>query len=125
MKQAFLAGIVLSLGSCQTQEQPIDLKISNITVIDIRNDQLIPSQTVLISRDHIVDVLPADEARTNAIQEVDGTGLFLMPGLWDNHVHFGGAEYVDENEQLLPLYLSMGVTSVRDAAGDISMDVLQ
>lgn len=48
-----------------------------------------------------------------------------MPGLWDNHVHFGGAEYIDENEQLLPLYLAFGVTTVRDAAGDISLDVLK
>lgn len=125
MKHTLLAGIALSLWSCQTQEQSIDLKISNVTVIDIQNDQLIPSQTVLISQDQILDVVDTDETNVKAIQEVDGTGLFIMPGLWDNHVHFGGAEYVDENEQLLPLYLSMGVTSVRDAAGDISMDVLQ
>jgi len=60
-----------------------------------------------------------------AIKEVDAKGKFLMPGLWDNHVHFGGAEYIDENEQLLRLYLAFGVTTVRDAAGDISLEVLK
>ena len=37
-----------------------------------------------------------------------------MPGLWDNHVHFGGGEaLIDENRRLLPLYIAHGVTAVR------------
>ena len=38
-----------------------------------------------------------------------------MPGLWDMHVHFGGgAELIEENKALLPLYVAYGVTTVRD-----------
>ena len=49
-----------------------------------------------------------------------------MPGLWDNHVHFGGGEaLIGENRNLLPLYLAHGVTTVRDAAGDLSPSVLE
>ena len=49
-----------------------------------------------------------------------------MPGLWDNHVHFGGGEaLIDENRNLLPLYLAHGITTVRDAAGDLSPSVLE
>ena len=49
-----------------------------------------------------------------------------MPGLWDNHVHFGGgAALIDENRNLLPLYLAHGITTVRDAAGDLSPSVLE
>ena len=41
-----------------------------------------------------------------------------MPGLWDMHVHFGGGpELVQENKDLLPIYVAYGVTSVRDCAG--------
>ena len=48
-----------------------------------------------------------------------------MPGLWDMHIHFGGGpELVEENKALLPLYVAYGITSVRDAAADISASVL-
>jgi len=48
-----------------------------------------------------------------------------MPGLWDTHVHFGGGPaLVEENKQLLGLYLAHGITTVRDCAGDLSDTVL-
>ena len=51
---------------------------------------------------------------------------FAMPGLWDNHVHFGGGDaLIDENRNLLPLYLAHGITAVRDATGDLSPSVLE
>jgi imidazolonepropionase-like amidohydrolase len=49
-----------------------------------------------------------------------------MPGLWDMHVHFGGGpELIEENKNLLPLYVAYGVTTVRDCAADISPSVLE
>ena len=47
-----------------------------------------------------------------------------MPGLWDNHIHFGGAGLEAENADLLPLFVLNGVTAVRDAAGDLAQTVL-
>lgn len=42
------------------------------------------------------------------------------------HAHFGGGEaLIDENRDLLPLYIAHGVTAVRDAAGDLSSSVLE
>lgn len=126
MKKSLLIGLSVLSFSCQKQIETYDLKISSVGIIDIQQNQIIPDQTILISDDRIIKVLATDEAGSfEGKQEIDGTDLFIMPGLWDNHVHFGGAEYIDENEQLLPLYLSLGVTSVRDAAGDISLDVLK
>lgn len=43
-------------------------------------------------------------------ERIDASGQFLMPGLWDNHVHVGGVDGV--------LHLAAGVTSVRDMAND-------
>ncbi len=104
----------------------MDLIILNATIVAVKSGSLVENQTVIISEGRILAV--GDESIKEvyeANQLVDAEGKFLMPGLWDNHVHFGGAEYVDENEKLLPLYLAFGVTSVRDAAGDISLDVLK
>lgn len=111
--------------SCQKKTK-VDLIIQNTSIIDVASGKVIPNQTVLIQGDSIFEL--GDYSIFEKYQSenlVNGQGKFLMPGLWDNHVHFGGAEYVDENEQLLPLYLAFGVTTVRDAAGDISLDVLK
>lgn len=104
----------------------VDLLIQNVIIVDIEGDSILRSQFVIIQSDSIFaigDKAFADQFKP--VQTINGEGKFLMPGLWDNHVHFGGAEYIDENEQLLPLYLAFGVTTVRDAAGDISLEVLK
>jgi predicted amidohydrolase YtcJ len=44
---------------------------------------------------------------------IDATGKFLIPGLWDMHVHLTKA-----GENTLPLFIANGVTSVRDMGGD-------
>jgi imidazolonepropionase-like amidohydrolase len=64
--------------------------------------------------------------RYSAKQSIDASGKFVMPGLWDMHVHFGGGqELIEENKALLPLYVAYGVTSVRDAAADLGDSVIR
>lgn len=47
---------------------------------------------------------------------IDGSNKYLIPGLWDSHVHF----YFDRQLALhMPeLFLSTGITSVRDTGGE-------
>src|SRR3546814_13971404 len=55
----------------------------------------------------------------------EGKGRYLIPGLWDMHVHFGGGpELIEENKALLPLYVANGITTIRDASGDLPYQVL-
>ena len=57
---------------------------------------------------------------------IDAENKYVMPGLWDMHVHFrGGDSLVKENKELLSLFLAYGVTTVKDAGGDISPAVLE
>jgi Amidohydrolase family len=44
---------------------------------------------------------------------VDGTGRFLIPGLWDMHVHVGSYE---DGVKVLPRFVGYGITGVRDMA---------
>ncbi|WP_296704907.1 amidohydrolase family protein [Algoriphagus sp.] len=111
--------------SCQSKKD-VSIFITNISIVDVKNGEIISDQFVAIQGDSILEV--GDQSLKVKYQSnftINGDGKFLLPGLWDNHVHFGGAEYIDENEQLLPLYLAFGVTTVRDAAGDISLEVLK
>lgn len=56
--------------------------------------------------------------------QIDGKGKYLMPGLWDMHIHLEGAELIEDNEALLPVFLAYGITTVRDCASDLGLQVL-
>jgi hypothetical protein len=51
---------------------------------------------------------------------VDGTGLYVIPGLWDMHVHayFGWASDFGD-QYVLPLFIANGITGVRDMGSDL------
>src|SRR5580700_9087934 len=51
---------------------------------------------------------------------VDGTGRYLIPGLWDMHVHSAfGDWFPGGRDIILPLFIANGVTGVRDMGGDV------
>jgi imidazolonepropionase-like amidohydrolase len=51
-----------------------------------------------------------------ADHEIDGTGMYLMPGFIDMHVHAGGAPKNADAEYAYKLWLGHGVTTVRGVA---------
>lgn len=58
-------------------------------------------------------------------ESMDLQGRYAMPGLWDNHVHFrGGTNLIAENQDLVGLFPKFGVTTVRDAGGDMTPAVM-
>ncbi|MBT8326766.1 MAG: amidohydrolase family protein [Bacteroidia bacterium] len=113
--------------------------ITNVTVVDVINQNLIPNQNVVITGENISDIhsyftkrmIPADAV------VIDGTGKYLMPGLTDAHIHFfqNGGLYTrpdaidlrkhisyqdeikysyDKMEETLHRYLQNGITNVVD-----------
>lgn len=87
-----------------------DLAIRGVTVIDVTDGALHAAQTVLVHDRRIVAVGPMDAVKVSAGAEVvDGKGRFLIPGLWDAHVHSAG-----NLNWHFPLFLAHGVTSVRN-----------
>lgn len=107
-------------------QTPVDLIIRDARVVDVKTGQVAPDRAVVISGDTIIAVMAdADVAGSySASETVDVDGRWVMPGLWDNHVHFGGAGFEEENADLMQLYVLNGVTGVRDAAGDLAQTVL-
>src|SRR4029453_2390881 len=92
--------------------------ITNVTVIDMISPDARPDSTVIVTDKRITAVGPSDAISVPArAKVVDGSGQYLMPGLWDTHVHASrdlGIEY-------MPLLLATGVTGVRDMAGDFPL----
>jgi len=89
-----------------------DLVIRNARLFDPRDLSVTSGTSVIISGDRIVRVGPDADVKAPAKTEViDAQGKFLMPGLWDNHQHFGDVDGA--------LDLANGVTSARDMANDL------
>lgn len=103
--------------SAPAQAQSRSIAIERVNVVDVARGTIVPDQTVIVERDRITAVVPAATAQTppNALR-VAGSGKFLIPGLWDAHVHVIGWEL---DRLLLPLLVANGVTSVRDMFGEL------
>ena len=103
----------------------VDLLIRDTTVVDVLDGSLHAHQAIAVRGDRIAAIVDdADAGRFDAERTIPVGGTFAIPGLWDMHMHFGGGEaLVEENENLLPLYVANGITGVRDAAGDLSEHV--
>ncbi len=121
---ALVFAVMTVLAGCQASQNALnevassaassaDLAITNVTVIDAASGAR-AHHNVLITGDRIIAITPASTA-ANASQTIDGTGKFLIPGLWDMHVHI---TYEPELTEAMPeLFLSWGITSVRDTGG--------
>lgn len=90
------------------------LAIKNVAVVDIDTGALKPRFTVVVTGERIAGIGPVGKVRVPRGAEVlDGSGKFLIPGLWDMHVHLWDAK------PMFGLYLANGVTGLRDMGSDI------
>ena len=109
--------------------QPIhaDLAIRSATIIDVKTGKLLNNKIILVTKDRISAVVDEEKHPLfTTTKTFDAKGKFIIPGLWDMHMHFGGGDtLIEENKNLLALYLANGITSIRDCAADISSSVLQ
>jgi len=101
-----------ALAPALLQAAPPGYAIRNVTVIDVEAGKAIPNQTVLIANGKIARVGPDANVQSPAdYRVIPGDGLFLMPGLFDAHVHYVNPETYGR------LFIANGVTFVRDMAG--------
>ncbi|MGH7695458.1 MAG: amidohydrolase family protein [Gemmatimonadaceae bacterium] len=113
--------IALSFTACARQLAPPEVAangsvaFTHVTLIDGRSETPRRDMTVVIRGNRIAAIGPADSMSVAGIATViDGRGKFLIPGLWDMHVH----TVMPGGRQVLALYVANGVTGVRDMAGD-------
>src|SRR5712664_3452522 len=127
-------GIVLSVISLALLFSPARLRaqkpssdaplvMNHVTVVDVRSGTLHPEQTVIIEGDHIAFAGPNKSAKdSRRAHVVNGRNLFLIPGLWDMHVHLVfGDWFPDAQEISLPLLVANGVTGVRDMGSELGI----
>jgi imidazolonepropionase-like amidohydrolase len=124
---AFAAALAGLIAGPAAAKEAADLIVRDATLIDVAGGRTVPHRSIAVKGDTILAVgAPGEiDRRYAAARSIDARGRYVMPGLWDMHVHFGGGpELIGENKALLPVYVAYGITGVRDCAADISDAVL-
>ena len=90
------------------------LAFTHVNVIDVINGKTKKNMTVIITGTHITAVGYKVSVPKNAVV-VNARGKYLIPGLWDMHVHvFNYISQRPPNEYFFPLFIANGVTGIRD-----------
>jgi predicted amidohydrolase len=116
----------LFIFSCKVDTQvDYDILLKNGNVIDLETGTL-SIQNILIKEGRITKLATPEELKNlSATQTIDATGQYILPGFWDNHVHFrGGDSLIHANKEFLTLYMANGITTVRDAGVDLTSSVM-
>lgn len=87
------------------------LALTHATVIDPGSGGVLADGTVVVTDGRIVEVRPSRSERDlpPGARVVDAKGRYVIPGLWDAHVHLSWT-----SPSALPILVANGVTTVRD-----------
>ena len=116
-------GLAATMGSNAGDERQT-LAIVHATVIDPASGSVKADQTVVIAGGRIQQVVPsATYQPEKEARIIEARGKYLIPGLWDMHVHIAGisADPAWSKDVILPLLIAQGITGVRDMGGDLSV----
>jgi hypothetical protein len=96
---------------------PVPVAFEHVNVIDATGSPPSSDMTVTTVDGRIATIEPSARARVAAnAQRIDGRRRFLIPGLWDMHVHL-----TSTTEIACPALVANGITGVRDMGGDLSL----
>ena len=77
------------------------------------------NKTVVVENGKILKIIPSTQITLDSRNQIiDGRGKYLIPGLWDTHVHFAYLEALAPS--MFDLFLRHGITSVRDTGGKVA-----
>jgi len=113
--RTILLAIAVFAMAATTVRAQSPIVIRNVTTVDVQTGSLRPAQTVIIEGTRTKTMGEAAQLATpKGARIVDGTGKFLIPGLWDMHVHATGPGV---DRLFLPVLVANGVTGVREMFG--------
>ncbi|WP_273567302.1 amidohydrolase family protein [Maribacter halichondriae] len=111
--------LYLSCGLIQKNNVGTATLISNVNVVDVANGKILESQNVVIDSGQIKSISTDIMERDTFAQVIEGKEKYLMPGLAEMHAHIPPASTDPERiEDVLFLYLSNGITTIRGMLGD-------
>lgn len=124
-------GLVALIATCDTNNKGMavvaDLALHGVNIVNVGDGTIMENQSIVIKDGKIINILSSDDSEKVLSKEHQGhVGVYVIPALWDMHVHFrGGLELVKSNEGFLNQFVGFGITGVRDAGGDMPAEVLK
>lgn len=122
MMRVRLTLLVAGLLASAAQSTAQTITIDNVTIVDVTNGRLQPRKTIVIEGKRITRIENASMT-TRAAATIDGTGMFVIPGLWDMHIHAyftnDSTRFHTTSEVMFPLFIVNGVTGVRDLGSNL------
>jgi hypothetical protein len=108
--------LLLAVCLAPTQEKSVaensaEASIRHVTVINVGNGSELQDQAVTIRGNRIASITATQDSDNSLSNSIDAHGAFLIPGLWDMHVHVH--DIIE-----LPLYIANGVTGIRVMSGE-------
>lgn len=91
---------------------PRPVVITDVTIIDTAGGPAQPHRTVTVRDGRIASIEASGRSVPKGAEVLDGRGKFLIPGLWDMHVHLSWTK-----ASAMPVLVANGITSVRDMGG--------
>src|SRR3954465_7469463 len=128
MKDLAIRTAIVALGagwlfsSIEVRTEETSTAFIHATVIDATGSPAMPDTTVLMTGDRITAVGRTGKVGIPAgTSVIDLAGKFVIPGLWDMHVHLGSYE---DGKKTLARLAEYGITGVRDMASPLD-DILR
>jgi imidazolonepropionase-like amidohydrolase len=114
---------LLALAAPWRESAALPLALTHLTVIDTSGGEPLADMSVVVEGKRIVEVAHSAQFHpTRGTRVIDAHGKYLIPGLWDMHVHTVFGDWVPPNEKVtLPLFVANGITGVRDMGGDLEV----
>lgn len=122
MKSFIAALLFLAAGAVAAREIPVPVvALTHVTVIDATGAPPLSDMTVVVERGRIADLGKSGDVRLpRHALIIEARGKYLIPGLWDMHVHTIFGDWLPRNERVtLPLFVANGITGVRDMGSDL------
>jgi len=121
LKALWFAILVVPMLVLHASAADPSLALTHVSVIDGTGSALQTDMTLVIKGQRIAEMGKAHGVKIpKGATVIDGRGKFLIPGLWDMHVHTIFGDWIPKDENLiLPLFVANGVTGVRDMGGDL------
>jgi hypothetical protein len=108
---AVITGLALLAPTAANPQADAPVAFTNATVIDVTAGKPVPGMTVVVRNGRIIAVSNEGFQPPPGSRVIDASGKYLIPGLWDMHVH---AAFPGIDSQFLPLLIANGVTGVRE-----------
>lgn len=114
--------ILLFAMTVTASDAPV-IVIENVRIFDPASEQMLSERTINIRDSEILSITESNVTTpaSDAVTRIDGRGKFALPGLIDAHVHI--VHVLDfahmTGDEVLPLYLAAGVTSVRSTGDEV------